>query len=97
MEFAKDESTRQQLRLLIVTQDMDRPLMLPPGVPPQRVKLLRDAFDATMADPAFRAEAGKMNLHLDPVRGEDLARELAGAYALPAAVVETAKETMAGK
>jgi tripartite-type tricarboxylate transporter receptor subunit TctC len=97
LEFAKDESTRQQLRLLIVTQDMDRPLLLPPGVPPERVKSLRDAFDATMADPAFRAEAGKMNLHLDPVRGEDLAHELAGAYALPAAVVETAKETMAGK
>src|SRR3954465_273123 len=97
MEFAKDESSRQQLRLLIVTQDMDRPLLLPPGVPPERVKSLRAAFDATMADPAFRAEAGRMNLHLDPVRGEDLAHEVAGAYALPAAVVETAKETMAGK
>ena len=97
MEFAKDEPTRQQVRLLIVTQDMDRPLLLPPGVPPDRVKMLRDAFNATMSDPAFRAEAAKMNLHLDPVRGEDLAHELAGAYALPADVVETAKQTMAGK
>jgi tripartite-type tricarboxylate transporter receptor subunit TctC len=97
MEFAKDEPTRQQLRLLIVTQDMDRPLLLPPGVPAERVKELRDAFNATMVDPAFRAEAARMNLHLDPVRGEDLAHELAGAYALPAEIVETAKQTMAGK
>jgi tripartite-type tricarboxylate transporter receptor subunit TctC len=97
MEFAKDEPTRQQLRLLIITQDMDRPLLLPPGVPAGRVKELREAFDATMADPAFRKEADTMHLHLDPVRGEALAHELAAAYSLPAAIIDTAKQTMGGK
>ena len=66
MEFAKDERTRQLLRLLIVTQDLDRPLLLPPGVPPERVRELRDAFNATVADPvtvmpmsaAWRAREG---------------------------------------
>ncbi len=97
MEFAKAESARQQLRLLIVTQDMDRPLLLPPGVPDERVQELRTAFNATVADPAFRAAAARMNLHLDPVTGEELTRELAAAYALPPDVIAAAKETMGGK
>jgi tripartite-type tricarboxylate transporter receptor subunit TctC len=97
MEFAKDEATRQQLKLLIVTQDLDRPVLAPPGVPAERVKELRAAFDATMTDPAFRADVEKLRLTLDWVRGEEVARTLAAAYAMPAAIVAAAKETMAGK
>jgi tripartite-type tricarboxylate transporter receptor subunit TctC len=97
MEFAKDEATRQQLRLLIVTQDLDRPVLTPPGVPPERVKQLRDAFNATMVDPAFRADIDRLRLTLDWVRGEDVAKTLAGAYAMPPDVVAAAKETMVGK
>jgi tripartite-type tricarboxylate transporter receptor subunit TctC len=97
MEFAKDEPIRQQLRLLIVTQDLDRPVLAPPGVPPDRVKALRTAFDATMADPAFRADIDKLRLTLDWVRGEEVAKTLANAYAMPPEVVAAAKETMAGK
>jgi tripartite-type tricarboxylate transporter receptor subunit TctC len=97
MELAKDEPTRQQLRLLIVTQDLDRPVLTPPGVPTERVKDLRDAFNATMTDPAFRADIDKLRLTLDWVRGEDVAKTLAGAYAMPADVVAAAKEMMAGK
>jgi tripartite-type tricarboxylate transporter receptor subunit TctC len=97
MEFAKDEPTRQQIRLLIVTQDLDRPVLAPPGVPAQRVKLLRDAFNATMNDPAFRADIDKLRLTLDWVPGEDVAKSIAGAYAASPEVVAAAKETMAGK
>jgi tripartite-type tricarboxylate transporter receptor subunit TctC len=97
MEFAKDDATRQQLRLLIITQDMDRPILAPPGVPVERVKDLRDAFDATMNDPAFRADIDRFHLHLDPVRGEDVAKALAGAYAMPAEVVAAAREMMGPK
>ena len=97
MEFAKDERTRQLLRLLIVTQDLDRPLLLPPGVPPERVRELREAFNATVADPAFQADARRMHLHLDPVAGADMAKALAAAYASPTEIVEIAKETMGDK
>ena len=97
MEFAKDEPTRQQIRLLIVTQDLDRPVLAPPGVPAERVRQLRDAFNATMADPAFRADIDKLRLTLDWVRGEQVAKTIAGAYAMPPEVVAAAKETMAGK
>jgi tripartite-type tricarboxylate transporter receptor subunit TctC len=97
MEFARDEPTRQQIRLLIVTQDLDRPVLAPPGVPAQRVKLLRDAFSATMSDPAFRADIDKLRLTLDWVPGEEVAKSIAGAYAASPEVVAAAKETMAGK
>jgi tripartite-type tricarboxylate transporter receptor subunit TctC len=97
MEFAHDEPVRQQIELLIVTQDMDRPVRLPPGVPVERVAELRAAFDATMADEGFRADAERMHLHLDPVRGEDIARALARAYALPNDVVAAAREVMGDK
>jgi tripartite-type tricarboxylate transporter receptor subunit TctC len=97
MEFAKDEPTRQQIRLLIVTQDLDRPVLAPPGVPAQRVKLLRDAFNATMSDPAFRADIDKLRLTLDWVSGEEVAKSIAGAYAASPDVVAAAKETMAGR
>jgi hypothetical protein len=97
MEFAKDERTRQLLRLLIVSQDLDRPLLLPPAVAPERVRELRAAFNATVKDPAFLAEAERTRLHLDPVTGEDVAKALAAAYAVPTEIVEMAKETMGEK
>jgi len=96
MELIKDAATRQQFELMLLTQDMDRPVLLPPGVPGDRVKNMRAALFATLADPAFVDGAQKLRLHLDPVRGEDLAKALADAYALPAEVVAAAKETMGG-
>ena len=87
IELAKDEPTRQQIRLLIVSQDLDRPVLAPPGVPAERVKLLRDAFNATMVDPAFLADIKKLRLTLDWVSGEDVTKTLAAAYAMPPDVV----------
>jgi tripartite-type tricarboxylate transporter receptor subunit TctC len=97
MEFAKDAATRAQIDLMLLTQDMDRPVLLPPGVPADRVQQMREALFATMADPAFVASAQSMHLHLDPVRGEDLAKALDEAYGLPADVVAAARETMGEK
>jgi tripartite-type tricarboxylate transporter receptor subunit TctC len=97
IELAKDEATKQQIRLLIVSQDLDRPVLAPPGVPAERVKLLRDAFVATMKDPAFLADIKKLRLTLDWVSGEQVQKTLAAAYASPPAVVKAARELMAGK
>src|SRR5262249_59359958 len=56
-EFAKDARTRQTIELLVAPQQMDPPLLVPPGVPAERVAALRAAFHATMTDPGFIAEA----------------------------------------
>jgi tripartite-type tricarboxylate transporter receptor subunit TctC len=97
MEFVKDESTRRQLELLMTTQNMDRPMMLPPGVPAQRVKALRVALDATLADPAFLSEVEKRSLHIDPVNGEDMTNALVRAFSFPPEVIAAARETMGGR
>jgi tripartite-type tricarboxylate transporter receptor subunit TctC len=97
LEFVKDEPTRQQLDLVMLTQGLDRPVMLPPGVPAERVRELRAAFDATMADSAFRADIERRSLHVDPVRGEEMAKAFERAFALPPEVIAGAREMMAGR
>jgi tripartite-type tricarboxylate transporter receptor subunit TctC len=97
MEFVKDEPTRQQLDLVMLTQGLDRPVMLPPGVPAERVRELRMAFDVTMADGAFRADIERRSLHIDPVPGEEMARAFERAFALPPEIIAGAREMMAGR
>jgi tripartite-type tricarboxylate transporter receptor subunit TctC len=97
MEFVRDEPTRRQLELLMVSQTMDRPVLAPPGVPAERVKALRDALAAVTRDDAFRAEVERRNLQVDPVAGEDLTRMLQRAFSAPPEVIAAARETMGGR
>jgi tripartite-type tricarboxylate transporter receptor subunit TctC len=96
MEFVKDEPTRQQLELAMVAQNLDRPVVAPPGLPPERVKELRDAFAATLADPAFRAEIEKRSLSIDPTRGEDMTTAYAKAFAYPPDIIAAVRDIMGG-
>ena len=51
---------------------LGRPMLGTPGIPPDRVKILRDAFDQTMKDKEFLADLDKRQVDLDPVPGEEL-------------------------
>ena len=51
MEFAKNDSDRGVLELIFARQDMAYPIVAPPGTPPERVAVLRKAFEAVMKDP----------------------------------------------
>jgi tripartite-type tricarboxylate transporter receptor subunit TctC len=70
VDLARTDSDRQALRLVLARQAHGRPYVLPPGVPAARVAALRRAFDATMRDPAFIAEAKAMKVDVDPMTGE---------------------------
>jgi hypothetical protein len=94
MEFVRDERTRQQLELMMVAQNLYRPVLAPPGVPSARVEQLRDALAATMADAAFRADIDKRNLHIDPMRGEDVAKGYARAFAFAPEIVAAVRDVM---
>ena len=93
-DFAKDELSLQVLRLLLAPQDMDRPFLVPPGVPADRVAALRTAFKAAFDDPGFRADAARMGLEVAEVSGEKAAKILNDVYALPPEVVKVAGEAM---
>jgi hypothetical protein len=72
MDLAKTDEQRTAMRLLFARTEYARPYFLPPDVPAARVQALRRAFDATMKDPAFVAEAEKLKLELAPMTGEAL-------------------------
>jgi tripartite-type tricarboxylate transporter receptor subunit TctC len=95
-EFAKDERSRQILELFVAPQSMDRPILAPPGVPAERIAMLREALHAAMNDAGFIAEAGRQHLKIEEVTGERVARILAAAYALPPDIVNAAAEVMTG-
>jgi tripartite-type tricarboxylate transporter receptor subunit TctC len=97
MEFAKDKATRMTLELMTVSQGLDRPVLMPPNVPPARVKEIREAFKATVTDPDFIAEIKRKNMGLDPVLGEEMTETLAKAFASPPEVIEAAREALGGR
>jgi tripartite-type tricarboxylate transporter receptor subunit TctC len=94
VEMAKDERTRDILRLALAAEDMDRPILAPPGVPPERLAALRAAFHAAMNDPGFIADAKRQRLEIDEVAGEKVAAIIAATFALPPEVVKAANDAM---
>jgi tripartite-type tricarboxylate transporter receptor subunit TctC len=52
--------------------DFGRPIVAPPGVPTDKIKVLRDAFIKTMNDPELLAEAKRKNFDIAPTPGEEL-------------------------
>jgi tripartite-type tricarboxylate transporter receptor subunit TctC len=74
---------------------MGRPVVAPPGTPQDRKEALRSAFDTTMADADFVAEATTRGLEINPVRGADLDRLLDRLYATPAAIIAETKAIIA--
>jgi tripartite-type tricarboxylate transporter receptor subunit TctC len=90
-EFAKTEEQRQVLAFFSSSMELGRPLMAPPGVPPERVALLRAAFDAVVQDRAFRQEAAAIGFEVMPQGGEEIAARVAAAMATPKAIVDEAQ------
>ena len=87
LDLAKSEADRQALALLFGRTEYGRPYFLPPGVPLDRVAALRRAFDATMHDPAFTAEAAKIGFAVDPLSGEQVQALVDDLAKTPPAVV----------
>jgi tripartite-type tricarboxylate transporter receptor subunit TctC len=95
-DFTRTEEQRQVLAFFAGNTQLGRPLMAPPGVPADRVDLLRRAFDATMADAAFLKEAESMGFEVAPQTGEQIATRVATALATPADIVKKAERAATG-
>src|SRR5215212_3346113 len=94
VEFANDEKTKQVLALIFSPQAMDRPVLLPPGAPADKVAALRKAFKEAVEDPRFIEEAKRAKLEVDYVSGEEVAEIIAHAYSFPPAIIKQADEVM---
>ncbi len=91
-DLATNDRQRQILKLIFSRQTMGRPFAGPPGIPADRAQALRHAFDLTMKDPEFLAEAATRGLEINPVSGPDVEKLITELYQTPKDVVAEARE-----
>ncbi|MPZ40709.1 MAG: hypothetical protein GEU95_22200 [Rhizobiales bacterium] len=90
LDLVKDPHKKRVLMLILMRQETGRPIAAPPGVPEDRLAALRRAFEETMKDPAFIAEAGKLQLEIEPMTGTQIQAMLTEAFATPKEIVAEA-------
>lgn len=95
--LAGNDDDRRLLDLVSMISELGRPLVAPPGVPADRVAVLRRAFDATMADKEFLADAAKQQMQISPRSGEKMEAVLVRLAATPKAVVERLKSIVSAE
>jgi tripartite-type tricarboxylate transporter receptor subunit TctC len=88
LDLAKNDADKAALLLVLARLDFGRPFFLPPNVPSDRLEALRKAFDDTMKDPAFLAEAEKLKLDIDPLSGIQMSKLVNQVLATPKDVVD---------
>jgi tripartite-type tricarboxylate transporter receptor subunit TctC len=96
-ELARNDADRKLLTFISADTAISRPLVTNDGVPPERLNALRRAFDATMKDPEFLAEAKKSKTDISPMTGEEAARIAADTIATPKDVLVRANALIEGK
>ena len=88
LDFIKNDSDRKVMELHFTQKTAARPLVAPPGVPPERIAMLRNAFEALAKDKEFLAEADKLKLEIDFVPGAEIDKVVARIAATPPGVAE---------
>jgi tripartite-type tricarboxylate transporter receptor subunit TctC len=92
--YKTSELGRQLATVLTAGENFGHPMLAPPGVPVDRVKLLRDAYATALKDPALLAEVRKQEYDFDPVSGEDLQALAKTVVSQPAPVIERLKKIL---
>lgn len=88
LEAVPGADDKRIIELLLARLSLGRPFMAPPGVPADRVQLLRTAFRKSIQDPELIAEAEKSRLAIDPIWGEEAQEIIARAYTTDKALIE---------
>jgi tripartite-type tricarboxylate transporter receptor subunit TctC len=96
-DYLKTDADRAAVKLMVARLEFGRPFFLPPGVPADRIEALRRAFDATVKDPAFLAEAAAEKIDIDPLSGEEVQTLVEEVSQTPADVVARVREALASK
>jgi tripartite-type tricarboxylate transporter receptor subunit TctC len=88
------EPNRRFAQIVLAAGDFGRPMMVTPGTPPERVKILRDAMMKTLNDPDVRAEAKKGRMDVDPTSGEQLEKLVKEIFDSPAEILDRVKKIL---
>ena len=94
-QYKVPANSRRVAQILLAAGDFGRPMMVTPGTPPERIKILRDAYVKTLNDPEVLAEAKKGRMDVQPTSGEDLETLTKEIFDSPPEVIERAKKILA--
>ena len=90
-QYKTPESGQRLARVVLTAVTLGRPIMTTPGVSPERVKILREAYAKALSDPKLLAEAKKRNWEVNPLSGEEMEASAKEVIAQPPAVIERMK------
>jgi tripartite-type tricarboxylate transporter receptor subunit TctC len=93
-EFITSDEQRQILEVVLAPQIIGRPLLMPPEVPAERLTAFRAAFNASMQDPKFIAEAKARNMEISAVTGEQIDEMIDHLFKTPKPIVEKAVQAL---
>jgi tripartite-type tricarboxylate transporter receptor subunit TctC len=92
LDLTDDPGERKVIETVFASNLMGRPFFGPPGVPAERLEVLRKAFKTTLQDPDFLAEARKMNVEIQLMTGKELHDMVESLMAIPPEILELTKE-----
>ena len=93
-DVARTDEERQVFELFLTRSALGRPMLAPPGLPPERAAILRRAFDLTMIDKAFIEDAAKQRLGVEAMTGAELLATIERAHAKPAPIIKRTSEVL---
>jgi tripartite-type tricarboxylate transporter receptor subunit TctC len=95
ISYAKSDDARQLIEAgVTIPAITNRPYVVPPNTPKERVQVLRTAFNATMKDPEFVADAKKSRIDLEPIDGEEVQKMVGGMFKLSPAMVAKLRDAL---
>jgi tripartite-type tricarboxylate transporter receptor subunit TctC len=95
IELGKSPQDKQVLAFYTSSAEVGRSFLAPPGMPADRARLLRDAFNRMLEDPGFRADIDKTGVELNPATGEQLQQLITATATAPKDVIERTKAALA--
>lgn len=91
-EYKTPATSRRVAEAMLLGGEWARSMLAPPGTPPERVKILREAYDKALSEPELVAEAKKGRVEIKPSRGEELQLLARKVMEQPPEVIEQIKK-----
>jgi tripartite-type tricarboxylate transporter receptor subunit TctC len=91
-KYRTSEVGRRLARVVLAGDELGRPMVAPPGVPADRVKILRDAYAKALKDPDLLAEVSRSRLDMEPSTGEEIQNLYKELMSQPREVIELVKK-----
>ena len=96
MDLATNDADRAVMKLLSASVEVGRPLFVAPGVPAERVKALRDAFNTMVKDPVFIETAKREGFDISPSTGEEMQKVVQDIIATPKDITARLQQIIGG-